>query len=44
MIEQAQTFSLWLCLLGLLGWIPLMITFGLIGMLRKIIALVETWM
>lgn len=37
MTANAQAFALSLCLVGLMGWMTLIIGFGLIGVMRKII-------
>lgn len=39
MTANAQAFAISICLMGLLGWITLIIGFGLIGVMRKAI----TW-
>jgi uncharacterized membrane protein len=43
MRADAQLLMLWLCTLGLMAWIALMVGFGLIAVLRKFVAWVSTW-
>lgn len=44
MIEITQNLGVALCLFGLLGWMALMIAFGLMALTRRIIAMVTSWM
>jgi hypothetical protein len=44
MIQLTQNLGIALCLFGLLAWITLIVTFGLMALTRRIIALVTSWM